>query len=253
MTRTQVGSGKKGVSVALVSALTYAMFFMFAMTTDAVGEIIKIARVDMNLSNTEASAFHWATMIAIAMSGIGLGFLADRFGRKKTIIGGLAMYGVASALFMTGQSFQLYFTLLFISGLAIGVFKTSALALVGDLANSTDDHTSRMNAVEGFFGVGAIIGPLLVVWLTGQGLSWTWLYMIAACLCALMIIAALVTEYPLPVRRRRQRRYDTRCHFWVMRTRLVFPWPSPSMSPAKSLSLFGCQPFSKGSPEPTPP
>ena len=196
MTRTQVGSGKKGVSVALVSALTYAMFFMFAMTTDAVGEIIKIARVDMNLSNTEASAFHWATMIAIAMSGIGLGFLADRFGRKKTIIGGLAMYGVASALFMTGQSFQLYFTLLFISGLAIGVFKTSALALVGDLANSTDDHTSRMNAVEGFFGVGAIIGPLLVVWLTGQGLSWTWLYMIAACLCALMIIAALVTEYP---------------------------------------------------------
>ena len=128
MTRTQVGSGKKGVSVALVSALTYAMFFMFAMTTDAVGEIIKIARVDMNLSNTEASAFHWATMIAIAMSGIGLGFLADRFGRKKTIIGGLAMYGVASALFMTGQSFQLYFTLLFISGLAIGVFKTSALA-----------------------------------------------------------------------------------------------------------------------------
>ena len=196
MTRTQVGSGKKGVSVALVSALTYAMFFMFAMTTDAVGEIIKIARVDMNLSNTEASAFHWATMIAIAMSGIGLGFLADRFGRKKTIIGGLAMYGVASALFMTGQSFQLYFTLLFISGLAIGVFKTSALALVGDLASSTDDHTSRMNAVEGFFGVGAIIGPLLVVWLTGQGLSWTWLYMIAACLCALMIIAALVTEYP---------------------------------------------------------
>lgn len=196
MTRAQVRPGKKGISVALVSALTYAMFFMFAMTTDAVGEIIKIARVDMNLSNTEASAFHWATMIAIAMSGIGLGFLADRFGRKKTIIGGLAMYGFVSALFMTGQSFQLYLTLLFISGLAIGVFKTSALALVGDLASSTDDHTSRMNAVEGFFGVGAITGPLLVVWLTSQGLSWTWLYMIAACLCALMTIAALVTEYP---------------------------------------------------------
>ena len=28
----------------LVSALTYAMFFMFAMTTDAVGEIIKIQK-----------------------------------------------------------------------------------------------------------------------------------------------------------------------------------------------------------------
>jgi MFS transporter, FHS family, L-fucose permease len=196
MTRTQAAPGRQRVSAALVSALTYGMFFMFAMTTDAVGEIIKIARVDMNLTNTEASAFHWATMVAIAMSGIGLGFLADRFGRKKTIIGGLALYGLASALFLTGQSFQLYFALLFISGLAIGIFKTSALALIGDLASSTDDHTSRMNAVEGFFGVGAIIGPLLVVWLAGQGLSWTWLYMIAACLCALMIVTALLTEYP---------------------------------------------------------
>lgn len=192
----QESQQSRGTGSHLVSALTYAMFFMFAMTTDAVGEIIKIARVDMNLTNTEASAFHWATMVAIAASGIGLGFLADRFGRKSTIIGGLALYGVASALFMSGQSFQLYFALLFISGLAIGVFKTSALALIGDLAGSTQDHTARMNAVEGFFGVGAIIGPLLVVWLTSQGLSWTWLYMIAACLCGLMVVAALVTEYP---------------------------------------------------------
>jgi len=188
------GTGR--VSQHLVSGLTYAMFFTFAMTTDAVGEIIKIARVDMSLTNTEASAFHWATMVAIAASGIGLGFLADRFGRKTTIILGLSLYGIASALFLSGQSFQLYFALLFISGLAIGVFKTSALALIGDLASSTDDHTARMNAVEGFFGVGAIAGPLLVVWLTGQGFSWTWLYLIAACLCGLMILTALFTDYP---------------------------------------------------------
>ena len=184
------------VSAGLVSALTYAMFFMFAMTTDAVGEIIKIARTDMNLTNVEASAFHWAVMVAIAISGIGLGFLADRFGRKTTIMGGLALYGLASALFMAGQAFQLYLTLLFISGLAIGIFKTSALALIGDLASSTEDHTARMNVVEGFFGIGAIVGPLLVVWMTGQGLSWIWLYMIAAGLCALMIIVAYFTDFP---------------------------------------------------------
>ena len=143
MTSSPDTSDGMRASYRLVSALTYAMFFMFAMTTDAVGEIIKIARVDMNLSNIEASAFHWATMIAIASSGIALGFLADRFGRKRTIIGGLALYGLASALFMTGHSFQLYLSLLFVTGLAIGVFKTSALALVGDLASSTGDHTAR--------------------------------------------------------------------------------------------------------------
>jgi len=83
-----------------VTALTYAMFFMFAMTTDAVGEIIKIAKGDMNLTNTQASAFHWATMTAIALSGILFGYFADKFGRKKTIIAGLALYGAASASFL---------------------------------------------------------------------------------------------------------------------------------------------------------
>ncbi len=186
----------RAVSYLLVSVLTYTMFFMFAMTTDAVGEIIKIAKGEMDMTNTQASAFHWATMVAIALSGIGLGFLADRFGRKWTIILGLSIYGLASALFLTGKSFELYFVLLFISGIAIGVFKTAALALVGDISTSTRDHTARMNAVEGFFGVGAIVGPLLVVWMTGQGLSWTWLYAIAACLCAVMIGAAALTRYP---------------------------------------------------------
>ncbi len=187
-------------SRSLITGLTYAMFFMFAMTTDAVGEIIKIAKLDLGLSNTQASAFHWATMVAIALSGIGLGFLADRFGRKRTIILGLGVYGLASALFVTGNAFELYLTLLFVSGIAIGVFKTAALALIGDISDSTQHHTAKMNAVEGFFGVGAIVGPLLVVTLSAHGLSWTWLYLVAAILCAVMILAALVTRYPDTVR-----------------------------------------------------
>ena len=189
-------NSSKPHNTLLIAALTYAMFFMFAMTTDAVGEIIKIAKSEMGLSNTEASAFHWATMVAIGFSGIALGFLADRFGRKPTIILGLGIYMVASALFMTGDSFQLYFVLLFVSGLAIGVFKTAALALIGDISNSSEEHTRKMNLVEGFFGIGAIVGPLLVVVVTSMGLSWTLLYGFAALLCLVMIILASFTSYP---------------------------------------------------------
>ncbi|PCI53322.1 MAG: MFS transporter [Alphaproteobacteria bacterium] len=180
-----------------VTVLTYAMFFMFAMTTDAVGEIIKIAKGEMGLTNMQASAFHWATMIAIAGSGIFLGFLADLYGRKRTIILGLVMYGLASALFFLGESFYAYLILLFVSGIAVGIFKTAALALIGDITQSTEQHTRKMNAVEGFFGIGAIVGPLLVVFLSSRGISWTWLYLFAAGLCVLMIAVALKTEYPV--------------------------------------------------------
>ena len=186
-------------STATYLALTiviFAMFFMFGMTTDAVGEIIKIARGELGISNTQASAFHWATMSAIAISGIALGFMADALGRKRTIVIGLTIYAVASALFFVGSSFQLYTALLFVSGIAIGIFKTAGLAAIGDFSTSTEDHTKKMNAVEGFFGVGAIVGPALVVYFEHQGMSWRWLYVVAAVLCALMIIAVATTRFP---------------------------------------------------------
>lgn len=195
MSSSSIAAGKAG-GYAAVTLVTFSMFFMFGMTTDAVGEIIRLARGELGLSNTQASAFHWATMSAIALSGMFLGFLADRLGHKQTIILGLAIYGVASILFFAGKSFEVYVGLLFVTGLAIGVFKTAALALIGDISSSTEDHTKKMNAVEGFFGVGAIIGPALVVTLDGNGLSWRWLYLIAATLCAGMILAALATAYP---------------------------------------------------------
>ena len=193
----QVSDSARSAGTATIAALTYGMFFVFAMTTDAVGEIIKLAKLEMGLSNTEASAFHWASMVAIAASGLALGFLADRFGRKPIIILGLGIYMLANAAFMLGQDFYLYLSLLFIAGLAIGIFKTAALALIGDISRSTEDHTVRMNKVEGFFGVGAIMGPLLVVVLAQQGLAWTHLYAIAASLCAAMILTAAMTRYPV--------------------------------------------------------
>lgn len=197
---TPAGTSPVKSSFGLVTALTYAMFFMFAMTTDAVGEIISIAKNEMGLSNTQASLFHWATMVGIALSGILLGFLADSLGRKKAIIVGLAIYGISSAAFFGSNSFYFYLSLLFAGGLAIGVFKTAILALIGDISGSTHDHTRRMNTCEGFFAIGAIIGPLIVITLDSAGLSWRWLYLFAAVMCGLMILASLRIKFPAPDR-----------------------------------------------------
>lgn len=172
------------------------MFFMFAMTTESIGEVIKLAKEEMGLTNTEASALHWTTMGALAISGMFLGFLADKYGRKTTIILGLAMYGIASAAFYFGNSLAMYLILLFITGIAIGVFKTAALALIGDITTSAETHTKQMNMVEGFFGLGAIFGPLCVVYFSENGLHWSWLYVLAAGMCLIMILMALATDYP---------------------------------------------------------
>jgi fucose permease len=187
-------------SRGLIKGLTYAMFTMFAMTTDSVGVIIPEVIREFGLSMTQAGAFHYATMAAIALAGILLGHLADRLGRKNTIVLGLALFALNSYLFAVGNSFAFFLALLTVSGAAIGIFKTGALALIGDISRSTREHTSTMNAVEGFFGVGAILGPAIVGALLTRGVSWKWLYVIAGTLCVVLIATALVVRYPSEAR-----------------------------------------------------
>ncbi len=190
---SDVGAGLGG---ALLRWLTYLMFMMFAMTTDSVGVIIPQIIRQFGLSMAQAASFQYATMAGIAVAGVLLGFLADKIGRKRSIILGLTLFTLNSYLFAIGHSVAFFIALLLISGCAIGIFKTGALALIGDISSSTKQHTSIMNMVEGFFGVGAIIGPAIVARLLTAGLSWHWLYVIVGTVCASLIVIAALLRYP---------------------------------------------------------
>lgn len=184
------------VNHTLVRWLTYLMFMMFAMTSDSVGEIIKEVKRVYDVSNAQASLMHSLFMVGIAFSGLFLGFLADKFGRKTTIIWGLSLFAASCYLFLVGETFEFILGLITLSGIAVGVFKTAALALIGDISRSTKEHTGTMNGAEAFFGVGAIIGPLIVAWLIRDGMDWKWLYVLAGGLCTLLIILAWRADYP---------------------------------------------------------
>lgn len=183
-------------NMAAIKGLTFLMFAMFAMTTDSVGIIIPEIIKTFRLSLTAAGSFQYATMSGIALSGFFLGHLADRLGRKSTIVAGLSLFALSSYLFLAGSSFLYFCVLMALSGMAIGVFKTGALALVGDIASSTVEHTSLMNTIEGFFGVGSIAGPAILAQLLGRGISWRWLYVLAGSMCVVLIVTAFGVRYP---------------------------------------------------------
>ncbi|AOH83136.1 MFS transporter [Sphingomonas panacis] len=182
--------------MARIRWLTYLMFLMFAMTSESVGVIIPSVIREFHLGMAAGGAFHYATMSGIALGGVLLGSLADRAGRKVTILIGLGLFGISAAMFAWISSFGLFLVLLFIGGIAVGIFKTAALALIGDISTSTRAHTATMNVVEGFFGIGAIIGPAIVAYLLSHDASWKWLYLIAAIFCGLLMIVAWRVPYP---------------------------------------------------------
>jgi FHS family L-fucose permease-like MFS transporter len=187
-------------NIRVIKLLTFLMFMMFAMTTDSVGLIIPEVVKQFKLSLTAAGSFQYASMVAIALGGFFLGFVADRLGRKKTIIIGLCLFALNSYLYIVGNSFAFFLTLMVVAGIAIGIFKTGALALIGDISKSTTQHTSTMNTVEGFFAVGAIIGTFIVPYFLSIGVKWQWLYVVAGTLCVILIVIALLVKYPQTIK-----------------------------------------------------
>jgi len=180
----------------LIKTLICMMFFMFAMTTDAVGSIIPLLIEEFSLSLSAAGAFHYVPMVAIAAGGLCLGFVTDRQGHKRTILLGLLLYGIGSLLFVFGTHFGFFVVLLALSGIGVSVFKVGALALVGDVTASPREHTTFMNTIEGFFAIGSIVGPALVAILLAQGVSWKYLYVAAAMICAVLMLTATRVRYP---------------------------------------------------------
>jgi fucose permease len=189
-------AGAERSRFAIIKLLTCLMFFLFAMTTDAVGSVIPQVIAEFRLTMTAAGAFHYVPMAAIALGALLLGYLADKWGRKTTIVVGLVLYAIGSGAFALSRSFGIFVLLLGVSGLGISVFKIGALALVGDITKSSTEHTSLMNSLEGFFGIGSIVGPALVAVLIASTTSWKWLYVVAAGVCLVLIICALSVDYP---------------------------------------------------------
>ena len=145
---TQRPAASDEPDTGLLKWLTCLMFLMFAMTSDAVGSVIPAVIDEFKLSMKAAGAFHYVPMAAIAGGALLFGFLADRLGRKRTILLGLAVYGGSSVLFAFGTRFAFFVGLLAVSGVGVSIFKTGALALIGDLTKSTAQHTSRSESTR---------------------------------------------------------------------------------------------------------
>ena len=149
-------------NLTAIKWLTFLMFMMFAMTTDSVGVIIPEVIKEFRLSMIAAGAFHYANMTAIALAASFSGIWRTSSAARRPLFW-VSYCSRSIPIFLPrGIPFAFFLTLLVISGASIGIFKTGALALVGDISQSTAEHTTTMNTVEGFFGVGAIIGPAIV-------------------------------------------------------------------------------------------
>ncbi len=124
------------------------------------------------------------------LAGATTGSLIARLGTRTTLLLGSVAY-VASALYLASRpSFVALVVVQLLAGYGGGLVESVLNAYLAELPSAT----RRLNLLHAFFGVGALIGPVLATWLLRSS-EWTVVWLVLG-LAGIPLGAAYALAYP---------------------------------------------------------
>ena len=156
-------------------ALVFIALAQLMVALDATIVNIALPSAQASLHVSDASRQWVITGYTLAFGGLLLlgGRIADRFGRKRTLLAGLAGFAAASALGGAAPSFELLIAARALQGAFAALLTPTALSLLAVTFTEPRERATAFAVYGSVAGSGAAIGLLLGGALT-QFLSWRW-------------------------------------------------------------------------------
>lgn len=174
-----------------------AGMFVFGITLAILGALFGLPamRERIHADLAQQGDIFLALYLGIFVSTIIVGPIIDSFGNKLVLI--VSAVSVVAGLlgFSVAGSFLIASAAAFVLGFGGGGLNTAANALVADLY--ADNRGAMLNILGVFFGVGALLIPLLAASIT-ERLSISQLLMIATTLAVLCTIFYAILPFPRP-------------------------------------------------------
>ena len=183
---------RAGLAIAALAAAAFAL----SLNTNVLGPLLPFLGDVLALGAGGAQWLLAAAAVGSALGALLVAPLAARFGRRRTLLGGLAVFVVASALHPVADGVPVFGGLRFVSGLAVGVAYASASALVAELF-----PYARRGAAMGVFTAGMFlaipVGMPLATWLAQRG-AWSTIFVVQAVVGALGFVWTVRAVPPGP-------------------------------------------------------
>ena len=156
-------------------ALVFIALAQLMVALDATIVNIALPSAQSALHVSDASRQWVITGYTVAFGGLLLlgGRIADRFGRKRTMLVGLAGFAAASALGGAAPSFELLVAARALQGAFAALLTPTALSLLAVTFTEPSERATAFAVYGSIAGSGAAIGLLLGGALT-QFISWRW-------------------------------------------------------------------------------
>jgi fucose permease len=145
----------------------------------------QIRDYDIDMTTIGLSFFTFSAGFFLA--GTSVGALIGRLGTRAALLAGGAGYLVAALITASRPSFAVLVMVQVLAGYGMGVLESVLNVYLSGLPSAT----VLLNRLHAFFGVGALLGPLLAAWMLGYW-PWTSVFLVLAALTAVLLVGFAV-------------------------------------------------------------
>ncbi|HEY9521923.1 MAG TPA: MFS transporter, partial [Thermopolyspora sp.] len=160
-------------------AVAYVTFILIGVSAGVAGVLLPAQIRDYGLDKATIGITFFTFSAGFMLAGSTAGTLIHRFGIRAALAVGGGAYVLAGLYTAVRPPFIALVAVQVVAGYGCGTLESVLNSYLTDLPGAT----TLLNRLHAFFGVGALLGPLLATWMLGY-LPWTavWLVLALACL-----------------------------------------------------------------------
>jgi fucose permease len=177
--------GRDRGSLSVVAS--YYGFVMVGVAAGVAGVLLPAQMRDYGVDRTTIGITFFAFSAGFMLAGSSAGALVHRLGPRVALAAGSSAFAASAFYMATRPSFPALVTVQLALGYGVGVLESVLNAYLTQLPRAA----RRLNQLHAFFGVGALIGPLLAAWMLR---SWPWpsVYLVIAVLIVPLLASVLL-------------------------------------------------------------
>jgi fucose permease len=173
-----------------VSAYIYLLFFIYGFSVTMIGPIIADLMAHYEVSYSGGGFFVTVRSIGGIAAMVFGGVLSDRVRKVHLIAGGFLVYVVTLLVSGGAPVLPLMHVAFFLMGAGTRYMDMAANAYIADIYPETKDR--QLSLLHGFFGLGALLGPLYARLLADSASSWQVTYTTLGLVCAVALLPGLL-------------------------------------------------------------
>lgn len=170
--------------------LAYAGFVLAGLSTGVSGVLLPAQIDDYGVDKAVVGLTFFTGAAGFFLAGAAAGPLLHRFGVRMTLAAGGAAVVLSWLYIATRPAFAVLVLVQVVLGFGIGVLESVLNVYLAGLPRST----VLLNRLHAFFGVGALLGPLLAAWMLGFT-RWPMVYLVLA-VVGVPVVAGYLLTYP---------------------------------------------------------